>query len=71
MKDFRGVEIQTGAVIAYPGRQGSSMWMNEGTVEEIKTVTDPWRTTEVLVVRTKNTGRRTEVSRTERVVVLG
>lgn len=31
-KDFFGNVIKVGDCIVYPGRQGSSMWMNVGTV---------------------------------------
>lgn len=32
MTDFRGKEITVGSKIVYPGRAGSAMWLNEGTV---------------------------------------
>jgi hypothetical protein len=35
-KDIRGVEIEVGDFIVYPGRGGSSLWMNAGIVTEIE-----------------------------------
>lgn len=35
MNDMIGNEIQVGSVIVYPGRRGSSLWMNVGFVLEI------------------------------------
>lgn len=32
MKDWRGVPIRVGSRVVYPGRHGSSLWMNEGEV---------------------------------------
>ncbi len=34
-RDIRGIEIEVGDTVAYPGRAGSSMWMNVGRVLEI------------------------------------
>jgi hypothetical protein len=33
--DWRGTPIQVGALVVYPGRQSSSMWMVEAEVIEI------------------------------------
>lgn len=33
--DWRGVEIKVGALVVYPVRQSSSVWMTEGRVEEL------------------------------------
>lgn len=35
MKDFLGREIRAGSRIVWPGRQGSSLWMSVGVVEDI------------------------------------
>jgi len=32
IKDILGVELRVGDVIAYPGRRGSRMWMNVGSI---------------------------------------
>jgi hypothetical protein len=34
--DWRGTPIETGALIVYPGRQSSHMWMVEAEVIEIR-----------------------------------
>jgi hypothetical protein len=34
--DFLGQEIQLGDIIVYPGRHGSSLWLNKSTVIAIK-----------------------------------
>jgi hypothetical protein len=38
--DFRGNRIKVGDTIVYPGRSGSSMWMQEAKVTEIVMVTE-------------------------------
>lgn len=43
MKDAYGNTIQKGDVIAYPGRQGSNMWMNTAVVREVAEKPHPWR----------------------------
>lgn len=35
MTDMRGIQIKVGDPIVYPGRRGSAMWLNTGTVEAI------------------------------------
>ena len=35
MKDFLGQEIAVGDKIVYPGRSGSTLWMNAAVLEEI------------------------------------
>jgi len=37
LKDWRGTPIEVGSTIIYPGRQGSSVWVNEGEVLAIST----------------------------------
>lgn len=47
VKDMRGVEIEVGDTVAYPGRQSSSIWLNVGVVTGFKggfVVTDCGRT---------------------------
>lgn len=36
MKDFLNREIQVGDKIVYPGRMGSSMWLNYAEVKAVK-----------------------------------
>jgi hypothetical protein len=33
IKDCRGIPISEGDTIVYPGRRGSAMWLNVGTVQ--------------------------------------
>lgn len=40
--DWRGVPIEVGAVVVYPSRQSSTVWMNEGVVVSIEQVEDRW-----------------------------
>ena len=42
-KDFLGRKISIGDWIVYPGRQGSSLWMNLAEVTDITTYHDRWR----------------------------
>ena len=35
MKDIRGFKILRGDIVVYPGRRGSSLWMNQGEVTNI------------------------------------
>jgi len=32
MKDFLGRDLEVGQRIVYPGRSGSSLWMNQGCI---------------------------------------
>jgi hypothetical protein len=36
-KDMRGIEIEIGDLVAYPGRQSSSLWQNITRIYKIKT----------------------------------
>jgi hypothetical protein len=71
MKDFLGNEIQIGDTIVYPGRQGSTMWMNIAEVVGIdydqQYVHSP--ILPVLHVRRDN-GKMYDVYRIDRVVVI-
>lgn len=40
--DWLGTEIIRGSLIIYPGRVGSSMWLNLGEVVEVKKVPHRW-----------------------------
>lgn len=51
MTDIIGNEITPGALVAYPGRRGSSLWMNRGRVVEVRQI-DKWgRTRHICKVR--------------------
>jgi hypothetical protein len=61
MKDFLGRELKVGQRIVYPGRGGSSLWMNQGHITgigdnyievlRIQTTWDPKPTGETKKVR--------------------
>jgi len=36
VKDWRGTPIEVGALVVYPSRTGSSMWITEGQVVSVK-----------------------------------
>ena len=33
IRDCRGIKINVGDIIVYPGRRGSNMWLNTGVVQ--------------------------------------
>lgn len=39
LKDWRGTKIKVGSTVVYPSRQGSRLWMNEGTVLSLEPLT--------------------------------
>lgn len=39
--DWRGNEITVGAIVLYPSRQGSSLWMTEGEVVSVESAKSP------------------------------
>lgn len=55
LTDWRGTPIEAGSTIVYPGRHSSQLWMNEGVVVEINSVTK-WSATltELKVQRTRD-----------------
>lgn len=59
MKDWRGTPIHLGAIVVYPSRQGSRLWMSEGEVVGIRPFT----------VR-RNDSQRTSHPAVERVTVI-
>ena len=73
MKDFLDNDINVGDTIVYPGRQGSSLWMNKGKVVGIDVHRYRYgaglEQASVLMVR-KESGRVYPVYCTDRVVVL-
>lgn len=52
LRDWRGLEIQPGTLVVYPGRGSSSLWMVEGVVTEIATKAD-WRGRDQPVLRVR------------------
>lgn len=51
-KDFLGRPISVGNEVAYPGRQGSSLWMNYGIVEELGT-REHWSGTQIPTLKVR------------------
>ncbi len=51
IKDILGKKVEPLDVIAYPGRSGSSVWMNVGTVQGILLSEYYGRPIEILVVK--------------------
>jgi len=69
-KDFLGQVIRVGDTIVYPGRQGSSMWLNKAEVLEISWAesTGPKVVYTLSIVRSD--GRRAQITKLNRVVVV-
>jgi hypothetical protein len=65
MVDVTGREIQVGDQVVYPGRHGSSMWLNRGYVIAPRTETET-----TLRVRRVDTNREVEVMDLSRVAVV-
>lgn len=59
-KDFRGTSINVGDRIVYPGRSGSSLWMNEAIVTEIETKED-WRGRKRSVLKAQRVDRQGKI----------
>jgi hypothetical protein len=38
---YNGLAVTVGSKVVYPGRRGSSLWLNQGVVEDIDTI-DGW-----------------------------
>ena len=54
MLDWRGVEVKVGDLVVYPVRQGSSVWMTEGRVEELHSlIEDRWKSRDEPAVPTQ------------------
>jgi hypothetical protein len=64
--DFLGARIETGQVVVYPVRQGSSMWLKKITVEAIQ---DGPRG--AVVIGRNDTGRTVRLHELKRCVVVG
>ena len=72
MKDFLNNDINVGDTIVYPGRQGSSLWMNKAKVIGIEMEHRPswsYHYVPTLLVQRDN-GKVYKVYCTERVVVI-
>ena len=68
-RDFNGTEIKRGDVIAYPVRQGSSMWMTKAKVLDINIDVAPYKRTEFFV-RKSDTGKYTKFYSPNRAIVI-
>ncbi len=69
MKDWRGKTIKRGSIILYPGRKGSSIWVVEAEVFEVRNneiIVQPIRCTEGF----EHSKRPVSITSTERVTVL-
>lgn len=68
--DFRGKALNVGDTIAYPGRSGSNLWMNEGEIIAIRFKIDQWgRSLPTLSVRIPS-GRIVDVHCIDRVALI-
>lgn len=65
-KDFTGREIQVNNIIVYPGRHGSSLWMNMARVNMIE-----WSNNRVRLQVERSSGAKTWITRLERCTVIG
>jgi hypothetical protein len=70
--DRIGQKIEVGDTITYPGRSGSSQWLNFSLVTGIKDVKNRYTgwTDSILKVQTVRTGKNTTVYCLERVIKL-
>ena len=68
--DARGKEILPGQTIVYPGRQGSSLWLNFATVQDVGRKVGNFLFERVIVAKRQDTGRQVIIEKPERVVVL-
>jgi hypothetical protein len=76
MKDMLDQEVYVGDTIVYPGRQGSSCWLNVGKVVEFVECEHPYRDQTVTKIRIKTitkgwsgqAGKVVTISRTDRIV---
>jgi hypothetical protein len=72
MIDFLGNKITIGATVVYPGRQGSTMWMNRGLVVCLNSyyprTGDSFRDDSITIRR--DNGKEYDIYRLDRVVVV-
>lgn len=67
VKDFRNIDITPGDTVVYPGRHGSSVWMNCGRVLSVQEATHA----EPASIRVRrDSGRAVTVSSLKNVCVL-
>lgn len=73
MVDFLGREIHVGDTIVYPGRRGSSLWMNKAIVKDLypahQVTAGEWDEPLIVAHRPDNP-RDVEIRNTHRVVVV-
>jgi hypothetical protein len=67
IKDCRGVTINAGDTIVYPGRRGSNLWLSSGVVQT-SGVDIPFGKS--IMVRRSDTNRLVEIFETGRVAVV-
>ena len=65
INDCRGVRIQIGDTIVYPGRRGSNLWLSSGIVQP-----PIFEHQQSIHVRRNDTGRLVEIMNTQRVAVV-
>lgn len=78
-KDWRGRQIMVGSTVVYPGRSGSSLWMNEGVIEELSfSMSGDIKDVKVRKLRERRygrtypaSGRVTSIVRADRLTVVG
>lgn len=69
--DFLGKEIRVGDLVVWPGRKGSSLWMNSGKVIALETVEDNWTGEESIKLTALNKNDRPVIlTELNRVVVV-
>lgn len=69
MVDYLGKEITVGQQIVYPGRRGSSLWMNRACVTGF-TEQHGWAGPRSVIDVQLPNGRRTQITDASRVVVV-
>lgn len=69
-KDFLGNVIEQGDEIVYPGRTGSSMWLNKATVLSIGWAEATGPSVKYTLSVLRSDGRRAQVTKLDRVIVV-
>jgi hypothetical protein len=69
-KDYLGQVIETGDTIVYPGRQGSSMWLNTAEVLAISWAEAEGPKVKYTLSIVRSDGRRAQITQLNRVIVV-
>ena len=69
-KDFLGNVIEQGDTIVYPGRQGSSMWLNKAEVLSVSWAESTGPGVKYTLSIVRSDGRRAQITKLNRVVVV-